>query len=310
MALLSTSIRRVGARLTLTAALLATVAALAPAAATARTDNRLKAVALVHGLHDPLRADEPPGWSCEVHWAAAIGALRERGWTNTLHAIRYYRADDACDQRGEVLDGRPSVSSDRIGGYGVETSIRTLARRWAWWAWREYAREGRTLDVVAHSMGGLVVRYALDAVERGRSGYPPSLRIEDVVTLGTPHGGSLAAEACGWRQCREMRVRSSLISYLGRHARNPQGTGGTQWTVIGSNRDVAVPSGSALAMDTPHRIKYIDEPVDHFGLVTNARRVDDATFEWWSAEQRRWISTSRGGWPLAETELALVSAVN
>jgi len=286
-------------------ALLVVAAALAPPA-TARTDNRLKAVALVHGLH----TSQEPGYSCEGYWSDAIGFLRGRGWTNTLHAIRYYRGDDACDRRGNVIDGRPSVSSDIIGRYGAETSIPTLARRWSWWAWREYARHGRTLDVVAHSMGGLIVRYALDSVQRDRDGYPPSLRVEDIVTLGTPHDGSRPAELCGWLQCRQMRMQSQFIRYLRAHARNPQGVGGTQWTVIGSNRDLAVHSASAVAIDTPHRIKYIGEPVDHFGLVQNTSVGDDATFDWWSAEQRRWIRTEHGNWPLAEAELALVSAVN
>lgn len=284
---------------------LALGAMLAPAAG-ARTDNRLKAVALVHGLETA----QEPGYSCEWYWADAIGTLRARGWTNTLHAIQYYEDDSACDRRGNVIDGRPNVSSDVIGRYDAGTSIRTLAARWAWWAWREYASRGRTLDVVAHSMGGLVVRYALDAVQRGRDGFPPSLLVEDVVTLGTPHRGAPLARFCGWLQCRQMRVDSELIRYLGEHARDPQGQGGTQWTVIGSNDDVLAPSGSAVAMDTPHRIKYIDESIGHLDLVQETRDADDATFDRWSAERGRWIRTERGNWPLAEAERALASAVN
>jgi pimeloyl-ACP methyl ester carboxylesterase len=52
------------------------------------------------------------------------------------------------------------------------------------------AERGR-VDVVGHSMGGLVATYALKHLDRGR-------RMRTVVTLGTPHRGSPALSALPW----------------------------------------------------------------------------------------------------------------
>lgn len=47
------------------------------------------------------------------------------------------------------------------------------------------------LDVIGHSMGGLVATFALKRLDRGR-------RIRTVVTLGTPHRGAPAVSAMPW----------------------------------------------------------------------------------------------------------------
>lgn len=48
------------------------------------------------------------------------------------------------------------------------------------------ASAGSPVDIVAHSMGGLIATYALKVLDRGR-------HIGSVVTLGTPHRGSAFA---------------------------------------------------------------------------------------------------------------------
>ncbi|MET9442813.1 hypothetical protein [Streptomyces sp. NPDC006610] len=60
-------------------------------------------------------------------------------------------------------------------------------------------------------MGGLVVRAALHYTDEGATGFPSNLHIEDVVTLGTPHGGTGWGTACsvsGWQQCKDMKSDS------------------------------------------------------------------------------------------------------
>lgn len=49
----------------------------------------------------------------------------------------------------------------------------------------QFGRPDAKVDIVAHSMGGLVASYLLKYLDRGR-------RIRSVVTLGTPHRGSPA----------------------------------------------------------------------------------------------------------------------
>jgi pimeloyl-ACP methyl ester carboxylesterase len=59
---------------------------------------------------------------------------------------------------------------------------------------RELAPSDR-VDLVGHSMGGLVAAYALKHLDHGE-------RIRTVVTLGTPHRGSPALSAMPWSPAR------------------------------------------------------------------------------------------------------------
>jgi len=104
---------------------------------------------------------------------------------------------------------------------GSAASIDQLGDQLATWISGRY--DTKTIDVVAFGQAGLVLRSAL--AQR------PKLHIEDAVTIGTPHAGSALH-------------------------RNPQGAGGTDWSVIGSASDSVVPGASAVDMDAAHRTLY------------------------------------------------------
>lgn len=79
-----------------------------------------------------------------------------------------------------------------------------------------------------------------------------------VVTLGTPHGGaiSLASVICRGatlrgapRECVEMRAGSPLLTSLTSRGWTPQGTGGTDWSTVGSDFDEAVAADRAVGTD-------------------------------------------------------------
>ncbi|MEZ4315999.1 MAG: hypothetical protein R3F61_00775 [Myxococcota bacterium] len=89
------------------------------------------------------------------------------------------------------------------------------------WPWRRISHYGAALvraleragtdsvDVVAHSMGGLVLREVL----RSRPDLAP--RIHSVVTLGTPHHGTAAARWFRWMHpTHELSYRSEWIEAL------------------------------------------------------------------------------------------------
>ncbi|CAM5441372.1 esterase/lipase family protein [Streptomyces atroolivaceus] len=75
------------------------------------------------------------------------------------------------------------------------------------------ARTGhREIDIVGHSLGGLIARYYVQRLGGDR-------RVRTLVTLGTPHGGTAAAPLAGAHPIvRQMRSGSALIEELRRPA--------------------------------------------------------------------------------------------
>lgn len=63
------------------------------------------------------------------------------------------------------------------------------------------------VDVVAHSMGGLAIRYLLQHS-------PHADRVRRVIFLGTPHRGTLAAYLAWGAGASEMRMRSEFLRGL------------------------------------------------------------------------------------------------
>ena len=230
-------------------------AAAFPAAAhAARTDDFNKPVVMIPG---PEQSDPSckPFDDMAMHFAEYTTSVlgKKISFGGTTVQLGLYPGSSGCDdtlgaQRGESLD--------------------QLADRLAKWI----EDKGKTVDVVAHGGAGLIVR---DALER-----QPKLHVEDVVTLGTPHNGSEALAAdCGSRPvCAELGKRSSL-------ARNPQGAGGTDWSVIASEADTLVSVDSAVAMDAAHKTIY--EVPTHDGLLTDTNDTQNAKIRY---------SHAGGGW--------------
>ncbi|WP_411117335.1 lipase family alpha/beta hydrolase [Streptomyces sp. 058-1L] len=75
------------------------------------------------------------------------------------------------------------------------------------------ARTGqREVDIVGHSLGGLIARYYVQRLGGDR-------RVRTLVTLGTPHGGTAVAPGAGIHPIvRQMRGGSTLIEELRRPA--------------------------------------------------------------------------------------------
>ncbi|MBE2319616.1 hypothetical protein DVA67_026850 [Solirubrobacter sp. CPCC 204708] len=123
-------------------------------------------------------------------------------------------------------------------------SIETLGDELAAWITKNHGSE--SVDVVGYGQGGLIVRAALSR--------HPELKIEDAVTLGTPHAGSTLH-------------------------RNPQGDGGTDWSVIGSRTDTEVPAESAVDMDAAHKTLYVRDQ-SHAQLLIDGYKVRNAWIDY------------------------------
>jgi len=130
------------------------------------------------------------------------------------------------------------------------------------------------VDVVGHSLGGLVAAYWLKRIDRGR-------RIRRVVTLGTPHAGTPIARPGALllglfsRALWQMIPGSSLLREL---EREPTPIG-SELIAIASRDDAVVPADCARAPSAPRQRSLELARVGHcdllwsrtaFGLVATA----------------------------------------
>lgn len=181
---------------------------------------------------------------CAKKWSGATKAMRGWGWKGEFHRVGYYSTDDP-------------KNCVRIAKGSGNTSIKDLGRNLAQHIYKNHSSKGQSVDIIAHSMGGLVARAAIAGTARREPGWPPKLLIEDVVTLGTPHKGAVVSMACpSDRQCREMSGSNGFLNWLG--SQLPKADGGTDWTLIASDRDEAVGPGSAAPtfIGAQHRVRY------------------------------------------------------
>ena len=251
----------------------ATLAVGVPAAA-AQTTDRSKPIIYLHGfVHD--------GASNCNQWAQMASTLASLGHTGPDTTLAYYTGDVNCSH---ALDhhGRHDLhhpSGHRDGSHTQATSIRHLGYHLAWLIYDHFTVNGQPVDIVAHSMGGLAVRYALAQTQRGHPDFPPRLLVDDIVTLGTPHAGTTWARTCSsTTQCAEMVPGSSLLQWLADNGENPQGAGGSDWTTVGSYCDAIVSANSAVAMAAAHQVQYLPgmriEHSDYYKDTSAARNAD------------------------------------
>lgn len=239
-------------------------------------------VVFVHGLN-PLGGIGVP---CSLNWDPMKDALRDWGWQGELVDTKYYAGDSSCEHS---LDHHGShnahLGNNKWWTFGFnhaltdtsshnhDTPIEHVAYHLAWFLYDHYTSQGRTVELVSHSMGGVATRYALTKVEQHHAAFPPSLLVEDSITLETPHDGAYLSFLCGWStQCLELLPGSGFLDSLGE---NPQGAQGTDWTAIGSYWDPLVPADSADGMSAAHRVTYSSPAYEHIlGLWDDSLDLD------------------------------------
>ncbi|MBD0839451.1 MULTISPECIES: esterase/lipase family protein [unclassified Streptomyces] len=263
--------RRLTLLLSVVLATVVTMFTVTPAAAApTRTNSNQSRVIFVHGF-----APTGKHSSCSSYFSKSLSHFKDKGWRGSLLTFGYYRDQDGCSK---------NYPGSR------DTSLKTVAKAFANYV-HSYSKNNIKVDVVAHSMGGLVVRAALHYTRTGASGFPSYLYIEDVVTLGSPHGGTgwgTACSAAGWQQCKDMKPGSAFLNALG--SRMPDSRMGTDWTTIGSYDDGVVSETSAVAGVAEHEWQYHgDANLSHGDLKTvstgsyRARKKTTTNGATWSA---------------------------
>lgn len=258
------------------------------AAAPGRADGH-RITLLVHGF------DREADQDCAGGWKSAKDLLLANGWTD-VYTFGYYGGDKNCDIK---FDGT------------TDTRIQEVGRQLAWTVYYLYSGRGVAIDIMAHSMGGLVTRAAIEGVRRYGAavsassldasawpdGWPPYLYIEDVVTLGTPHKGIdsiLGGTLCPFthEQCSDMKAGSGFLSWLGGLKSSAMGT---DYTILGSAYDDTVGDNSST--------KGFDSDVSHVALYYKNASGDtinhsEMRSEKSSAYDAKWrnLDSSGRGW--------------
>jgi hypothetical protein len=240
-------------------------------------------------------------------WHPLQSDLAEDGWLGPKRAVGFYSCDtnvgtapdDWIDDYGShqvyyaTAPCRPLCATHEWRHHDPlhhlshtrNTDIRHLANHLAWYIYDSFTRYGTRVQIVAHSMGGLIVRWMIYAQQHnatiGQGVFPPTLYIQSVYTVSTPNNGMAAAWLGGTTQTAEMFSRSAFIAALNSAGgRDPQATGGTTWTTMGnypSDSDYLVSAASATHMDGRHKVLF-DGPTrySHGGSLNDMAETEDA----------------------------------
>jgi pimeloyl-ACP methyl ester carboxylesterase len=266
----------------------ATAAALVLAILAAPASAADTQILLVHG-HGAAKT----GKDCNAGtWRDALRYYQDAGGRarSSMTTIGYYAGDKGrCDAM--IGDGRASN----------ERPIQDIARDLAIYIDRAYTSKGQPVDVIAHSMGGLVTRVALLGSAQGWDGFPShKLNVDNVVTLSTPHQGVAKPSANDDRQWKQMAPGSGFLKRL-----HETGSGlgddwaaGTDWTLVGSRQDATVryASGIDKGAHADQKFGYVD--VGHTGIRTLYGKNDYELTYWHAAGDHPPHHTTHGWSPL------------
>ena len=184
---------------------------------------------------------------CSGYWGDLPSLMRQRGYTGQFIFVAWYQNASNCD-----------VNLHNWGKYDETRSWVDVGAALSQYIYQNFTSKGIPVDIVSHSMGGMVTRSAI----YGASGKAPSfcylticdtwsppIDVGTAVTAGSPHAGSntsivnvCANLASNQQICKETLPHSNSETWINGmdshhnvirpEARYPQGKFGTQWINI------------------------------------------------------------------------------
>jgi surface antigen len=197
------------------------------------------------------------------------------GWTSgDITTVGYYTTGDSwsdtvaggCDVNLNQLAQEQSpaavdaLTCDPLGTFADYGSLNDplahLGCLFAWYIYDTYTKNGIPVEIVAHSMGGLITREAIGGATAKSANFPQApLLVPQIVTVATPHGGvdGLISTVSWWtgqgsNQIGDMTPGSTFMNNLGTAAfEKPQGLNGTFWGLIGASVPTGPPTETAFS---------------------------------------------------------------
>ncbi|MBS8264195.1 triacylglycerol lipase [Mesobacillus boroniphilus] len=165
--------------------------------------------------------------------------LISQGWpSNYLYAIQY------SNTTGSSIDN----------AYELQMFVKNVLRQ----------TKASKVDIVAHSMGGLSTRYYVKHLEGAQ-------KVDDVVTLGSPHHGTNSSYFGLWTEgAREMVPGSAFLNDLNSVDETPNGSDTSaviQYTSIYSSADTIINPYTSSIIDGAANVEI--SGVSHSGLLSD-----------------------------------------
>lgn len=244
-------------------------------------------VFFVHGYNDS------GGSNCESLWANAIDHFVKQGRSvGSLKTVAYYSGDSKCD-----VD---------VGNATTDTRIKHVAAAFANYVYDHHTSKGQSVEIVAHSMGGLVSRVAMLGSAKGWDGFPKgALKVSDVVTLATPHQGIIDPDKYESTQWDSMVPGSTFMDVLHEPANrlDQDWAAGTDWSFVGSDEDGTVAADSAIdkGYHVDHKYKYLrdkDYDISHTNIRLLGPGRAKFNLRYWHSSEGEPHNTTNGWSPL------------
>jgi pimeloyl-ACP methyl ester carboxylesterase len=246
----------------------------------------------IHGYNDNGGSD------CAALWGDALDyfAGNNRG---PLQTVGYYAGDTNCDAQ--------------VSWSGTGTRIKHIAAAFAKYVYDNHTRHGESIEIVAHSMGGLVARVALLGSAKGWAGFPKGkLKVDDVVTLATPHKGILDPAKYQSTQWDSMVWGSTFMDVL--HAPenrlSEDWASGTDWSFVGSDEDGTVSTASGIdeGYHADHKYRYFrdkDHDISHTAIRKLVPGGGKYNLRYWHSSEGTPHDTTNGWAPVQTADNAL-----
>lgn len=232
-----------------------------------------------------------------------------------FRTIGYYAGDSNCSENlhydtqvNSKCNGYPGWNPTSTYGTSNE-SIYHISCELAWYIYNNFGvYSGWNIEIVAHSMGGLIVRNMIYQVQQKKAPehFPPTLgNISDIVTLESPHEGiggdsltRLLSQCGNCTEVNELANQSYFMNEMQNNAQNPQAKSGTDWTLIGSECDVVSYNTVSTWMDGGHKVRFRNNTTgapcyDHEGILMDENDASDAVVSWSNGQARNsnyWIN--------------------
>lgn len=225
--------------------------------ANAFEESKTRPVLLVHGwsMYDIAKVD------CANRFRPIINALKQQGFTGPFLTVTYYKDSKNCDIN--LTKYNPTLTKN--------SNWKEIGRVLSNYVFDRYSRYGQKVDMLGHSMGGLVIRSAIQGGGESQFGFS-NILVEDAVTVGTPHKGSSMTGVCIHAQCKSLSASNPDFKWLASNP-NPRGMTEVDWSVQGSMLDALVNIKSSMGMSIRYTHKKLFDGLTHNTLLSNSASV-------------------------------------